>query len=63
MMKFYRQLEKTPEKMGHYGENENIYSYGEYVEMIQLKLFFIGKPILYVMKRFSLLQTTIVADK
>lgn len=32
---FFRKLAEFPEEMGHYGGNEHIYRYGEYVEMLR----------------------------
>lgn len=32
---FYRTLKENPEKVGHYGGNEHIYRYGEYVDFLQ----------------------------
>jgi 2-polyprenyl-3-methyl-5-hydroxy-6-metoxy-1,4-benzoquinol methylase len=32
---YYRQLEKNPEKMGHYGGNEHTYRHQEYVNMLK----------------------------
>jgi len=31
---FYRMMEKDPQKIGHYGGNEHIYRYGEYLHLL-----------------------------
>jgi SAM-dependent methyltransferase len=31
---FYRMMEKNPRKVGHYGGNEHIYRYGEYLDLL-----------------------------
>lgn len=33
--RFYRRLEESPKEMGHYGGNEHIYYYHEYVQMLR----------------------------
>jgi SAM-dependent methyltransferase len=67
ILKFYRSkkwyhnaLEKFPEQMGHYGGNEHIYYYGEYINLLKQSGFLEVKGSLH--ERLSYPQAVILGD-